>query len=442
MNNLISLKLVGLLVSLVICAIFAFLETCITALRPFKIRELEDNFLRYRGLLKVLEQQPQQIIILTLIVSSLVNAISAALITDFMEMLFHGLKWSAKLGFSAGIFVATSAILIFGEIIPKHLAKSQGERYISSALWILDYSFYLMSPFIHMLDRLSKQIVPKHKTNPQAAHVTSEKELQFLIKHHEEHGLIEHDKTAMLQNVFRLGRIQVREIMVPDTEIIALDAAADIGQALELFSQSHFSRLPVYHQHPTNIIGILYQKDLFPLLNTEQAKLTSIKRLIRPVLFVPESQKVEQLLREFKKQQSHMAIVLNEYGSMIGLVTLEDALEELVGEITDEHELIQQKIVPLPTGGWLVDGNVSIDTLSDMLKVDFASAGSATLGGFLTERMQHLPQKDDQFDYQHYQFKITEADLRKVLKVQINHKQPLHLVPAGLNTLPQDSVTH
>ena len=348
----------------------------------------------------------------------------------------------AKLGFSAGIFVATSAILIFGEIIPKHIAKSQGERYISSALWILDYSFYFMSPFIQALDRLSKQIVPKHKISPQAAHVTSEKELQFLIKHHEEHGLIEHDKTAMLQNVFRLGRIQVREIMVPDTEMIALDSEVSVTQALELFSQSHFSRIPIYHQNPANIVGILYQKDLFPLLNLDQSKQTSIKRFIRPILFVPESQKVAQLLRDFKKQQSHMAIVLNEYGSVTGLVTLEDVLEELVGEITDEHESIQHKIVPLPTGGWLVDGNVSIDMLSDMLKVDFPNAGSATLGGFLTERMQHLPQKDDQFDYQHYQFKITEADLRKVLKVQINHKQSLHLITAGLNTLSQDSVTH
>ncbi len=436
MGSFITLKLIVLIISLVVCAIFAFLETCITALRPYKIKELSGTMQKYSAILKVLEHHPQHLIILTLIVSSLVNSVSAALITDLIELLFKSLQWSANLGFTLGIFIATSAILIFGEIIPKNIAKTHGEFYISSALGIIDYSYYLLLPFIQVLDKLSKYIMRKiNKNNTILKLDSSEKEIKYLIQHIEEHGLLEKDKTAMLQNIFRLGRTPVREIMVPDTEIIALDSESSVSEALEIFSRYHFSRIPIFHQKATNIIGILYQKDLLAIINTDQYKQMPIKRLIRPILFTPESLKVSQLLREFRQQHGHMAIVLNEYGSMTGLVTLEDALEEIVGEIADEHEAVHHKIVPLPTGGWIVDASISIESLSIMLKVEFPSEGSSTLGGFLTERLQHLPKKDDLFEYHNYKFKIAEANLRKVIKVQIlTQDQNLAPIPTKTQT--------
>ncbi|HLB94531.1 MAG TPA: hemolysin family protein [Candidatus Babeliales bacterium] len=437
MGSFITLKLTALVISLIICAVFAFLETCITALRPYKIRELSGAMPKYSAILKVLEHHPQHLIILTLIVSSLVNSVSAALITDLIELLFKSFMWSAKLGFAIGIFIATAAILIFGEIIPKNIAKTHGEYYISGALGIIHQSYYLLLPFIQALDQLSKYVMRKiNKNNPILKLDSSEKEIKYLIQHIEEHGLLERDKTAMLQNIFRLSRTSVREIMVPDTEIIALDSESSVAEALEIFSQYHFSRIPIFHQKATNIIGILYQKDLLAIINTEQYKQLPIKRFIRPILFTPESLKVSQLLREFKQQHGHMAIVLNEYGSMTGLVTLEDALEEIVGEIADEHEAVHHKIVPLPTGGWLVDASISIESLSTMLKVEFPSEGSATLGGFLTERLQHLPKKDDLLEYHNYKFKIAEANLRKVIKVQIltpNHAP----ISASINITPE-----
>jgi CBS domain containing-hemolysin-like protein len=174
----------------------------------------------------------------------------------------------------------------------------------------------------------------------------------------------------------------------------------------------------VYEQKEENIIGIVYQKDFFELLY--QGKKRALKELVRPVLFVPDTQKTNQLLSEFLKKRMHMAIIIDEYGNVEGLVTLEDVFEEIIGDdITDELETVSTDIVPLERGGWLVNAGVSLEELEELLKIKFTTEDSVTLSGFLSEKLQHLPRKGERIFYEGFCFQVQQASARRVFQVLI-----------------------
>lgn len=247
--------------------------------------------------------------------------------------------------------------------------------------------------------------------------LSSEKEIQFLIEYINKKGLMDSDKSQMLTSIFDLGNTTVEEIMVPEVDVVTLDVKTSITQALKIFAKYHFSRLPVYEGKADNIIGMVHQKDIFLLLEKSEDK--PLKDLVRPILFVPESMRVNQLLRQFKQQRHHIAMVLNEYGGIIGLVTLEDAIEEIVGDINDEHESVSEHIVPLENGGWLVYAGVDLDRIAKLLKINFDSEDVVTIAGFLTEKLQHLPRKGERFTYQGYVFQVQKSTPKRVVQVLI-----------------------
>lgn len=419
-HSLISMpQIIGFILSLAICALFSFLETSITALRLFKLKELAQSTSKYKVLFQTLEKNPHRILITILIVSSLANATSAALVTQFMETLFARLNLSQGLGFSIGIFVATSAILIFGEIIPKHIGKYHGEGMLRSTLWITNMMFYLLYPFVIFLTKISDFVTHRVGKKTVSEHEPSEKEIQFLIDYIDEKGLMDPDKTEMLQNIFRLGIKPVKEIMIPEIDVVTIDADTNIKDTLAVFSKYQFSRLPIYDKDPDNIIGIVYQKDIVLLMQQKDPEDKILKEVMRPIMFVPETLKVNQLLRQFKQQQMHMGIVLNEYGGISGLVTLEDVLEEIVGEISDEYESISKKVTSLNENEWLVDAGLPLEDLGEILNITFEAEDVITLGGFLTEQMQHIPKKGDRLSYKEFCFQIQKASPKRVLQVLV-----------------------
>lgn len=409
----------GFIIALIACALFSFLETTVTALRLFKLKQIATTTPRYQKLLETLEARPHQILITILIASSLANVTAAALITNIMENIFTRLHLSGGLGFSIGIGIATTALLIFGEVIPKNIAKIYGERLFRSTLWFTNIIFYTLYPFVNLLMNFSSFVIGFFGGNIAQSNelVVSEHEIRFMIEYIEQKGLMEREKTEMLQSIFKLGSKQVKEIMVPAIDIIMLRADTTIKESFDVFSTYQFSRLPVYHETKDNIIGMVLQKDIFVLMSKHVEK--PLEQLVRPILFVPESMKINQLLKEFRQKGMHIAIVLNEYGSITGLVSLEDVLEEIVGEIHDEYEAIPKKIVPLQHGGWLVDGSVDLESISKMLNISFDVENAITVGGFLTEQLQHLPKKDELVRYKNYTFYIQQASPKRVAQVRI-----------------------
>ena len=413
---------IGFVIALASTALFSYLETTITAVRFFRIRELAQTTDRYKNILTTLEEQPHRILITILIACNLSNVIAAALSTRIMEDLFTRLNWSQGLGFSLGIAIATFSILIFGEIIPKHFAKLQGEKMLGSSLWFLNLIYLLLYPLVKLLTIISNFFIGSHIKENSSTLVTSEKEIKFLIDYINQKGLIEREKSAMLQNIFRIGNMQIKDILVPEPDMVIIEAHTIIEKALQKFTQCQLSRLPVYEDKEDNIIGILYQKDIFiPLQKGEHKK--PIKEIIRPVVFVPESMKVNQILKFFKDKQLQMAIVLDEHGAIAGLVTLEDVLEEIVGDIKDEHEIEpNETIISLEDGSWLAPGNTSLEELEELLNISFKAETAITLGGFMTEQLQHLPKKGERLEYKDYVFQIQKATTRRILQVLIFKK--------------------
>ncbi len=416
--SLLYSEIAGFILALLGCALFSFLETSVTALRLFKLKELATSTTRYKKLLDTLESNPHQVLITILIANSVANVTAAALITSIMEQIFARLHLSSGLGFSVGIGFGTFAMLLFGEVIPKNVAKIHGEKLFKSALWITNITFYLLYPFVRLLINFSDFFVALVGGKTESTElITSEREIRFLIDYINKKGLIETEKTEMLQSIFNFGSKPVKEIMVPMVDIIMIDAKETLKGALKKFSTYQFSRLPVFEENPDNVIGMIYQKDIFALLSKGEDK--SLVDLVRPLTFIPDSTKINQLLRQFRVERMHMAMVINEYGSVTGLVTLEDILEEIVGEINDEYEEITQRIVELPEGGWLVDATVDLDSLSNIVGIQFEAEDAFTLGGFLMEQLQHLPKKDEKFLYKNFYFQVHKASHKRVIQVLV-----------------------
>lgn len=417
-SGLLYSEITGFIIAIMSCALFSFLETTITALRLFKLKELATSTKRYKMLLETLENNPHQVLITILIANSLANVTAAALITTITEQVFSRLHLSSGLGFSIGIGLGTFMILLFGEVIPKNFAKLHGEKLFRSSLWIINITFYLLYPFVKFLIAFSDLFVSYVGGRTESTElVTSEREIRFLIDYINKKGLIETEKTEMLQSIFNFGSKPVKEIMVPMIDIIMVGSRETLKEALTTFSTYQFSRMPVYENNPDNVIGLIYQKDIFTLLSKGEDK--PLIDLVRPIIFVPENMKINQLLRQFKVERMHMAMVINEYGNITGLVTLEDILEEIVGEINDEYEEIMEKIVSLKEGGWLVDATVDLESLSNLLGIHFEVEDAFTLAGFLMEQMQHLPKKDERILYHHYYFHVQKASHKRVIQVWI-----------------------
>jgi CBS domain containing-hemolysin-like protein len=221
----------------------------------------------------------------------------------------------------------------------------------------------------------------------------------------------------MLQSVFMLSQTTVKEIAVPLIHVTSISIDSSVYDARTLFSRSRFSRLPVYEKTHDNLIGILYIKDLLLIPHHEN---TPLRSLLRPILFAPETIKVNQLLHEFKENRLHMAAIIDEYGTTVGLATLEDALEEIVGEINDENEQgITEKIIPLKQGGWLVDGVVGLQEIGKILHISFETEHAQTIGGFLTEQLHHLPIQGETLTYKGYTFHVQNASTKRVYELLI-----------------------
>ncbi|MCF7800073.1 hemolysin family protein [Candidatus Babeliales bacterium] len=412
--SLLSIEIILFFVTLFFAGLFAFLETAFTALRLFKVKELQLGFSRYKNLFASWEKNPQRILITILIANNFAHVSCSVLIAEIMEKLL------GKLGLAIGVAIATIMILIFGEIIPKTLGKTHNERLFKSSLWLINILYRLLYPIVTLLLSIASFIFAKlgkgHILEKEQDNI-SEKEIEFLIDYSDEKGLIEAEKSEMLQNIFSLGQTVVNEIMVPKSDMILINADSDFKQVLEILAKYRFSRLPVFEGKEDNIIGIIHHKDILNAIYSNKEQ--NLKNLVRPVLFVPETQKINQLLSDFLEKKMHLAVVIDEYGEVIGLVTLEDIIEEIVGEIQDEHENIRSEIVPLQKGGWIVDAKISLEKLSELLDIVFEVEDSITLGGFLSEKLQHLPKKGERLSYKGYCFQIQQANPRRVFQVLV-----------------------
>jgi CBS domain containing-hemolysin-like protein len=310
----------------------------------------------------------------------------------------------------------TIFIIVFAEALPKVTARANS---IAAANWLIVPIYLidkLLSPFtwalVHFMGIFLSRV-----GHPNVSLVTEE-DIKQMIELGTESGTIHEDEKKMMHSILKFTDTKVNEVMVPRTEMFCVDVATGLDKLLELVVQNGYSRMPVYKGNLDNIVGIVNTRDLLAIWKNKE--LIVLQDLLRKTYFVPETMRVDRLLHEFKRGNIHMAVVVDEYGGTAGLVTLEDLVEEIVGEIRDEYDVEEEKpINKQEDGTWLIDAGVALDEVNEALGVHLKPKGDvATLGGYLTERVGRMPRKGRVFDDREVVFTVLDASDRRVNKVK------------------------
>lgn len=321
--------------------------------------------------------------------------------------------------------------LILGWIVPHATAADHPEDVSSSLAVPIKVFSFIFAPLSRLVswttDRLSCLLGAGPV--PEGPLVTPA-ELKVMVAASEEEGLIERQERTMIDNILELEEKTVREVMVPRPDIVALPAATTVRGAVDIFVREGYSRLPVYRDTIDDIVGILYGKDLLPLSVSGRLD-DQVGDIVRPAYFVPESKKTGDLLRELQQMRVHIAIVVDEYGGTAGMVTIEDALEEIVGEIQDEFDTEEQKIVKVGEDEALVDGGVSVDDANEELNLELAAEEVDTIGGLVHERLGRIPVVGDKVELDGALLTVVSSSGRRVTRVRV--KKLAHESPNGTN---------
>lgn len=400
-------------------ALFSSAETALTALSEREARQLVDSGeKRYQRLVLWIEE-PNKVLTTILIGNNLVNILASALATDAVGKIVHNQAVAIATG------LMTLLILIFGEIAPKTFAKYNHTRLAPRVIAGLRIFYWLVYPVTVLLTVLSHLMVRMVGGDvSRSGPFVTEEDISYLIDLGHREGAIQKHEEELLHSVIDFSNTTVREIMIPRTEMIAVETVVDRDELVNLVMNAGHSRIPVYEETPDNIIGIFYAKDLIKM--PVAGKPFQLSTSLRSPMFVPEVMSISDLLRDMQRLKTHMAIVVDEYGGTSGIVTLEDILEEIVGEIHDEYDSEESQFRVLPGGKMIADGRISIHELGEQLKVEFPESDLyETLGGFLTVRAGKLPASGLTLRWNSFDFTIKEADQRRIRRVEIERVMDL-----------------
>lgn len=420
-----------MLIFIACSAFFSMSETAFSSSSVVKLKALVED--RKPGAKKALELADNfdKTVTTLLIGNNIVNTALSTVAVGFFAKLVIFNDWLDI----ASTLIITVALLIFGEILPKTIAKNNPEAVACRVSYIIYLLSLLFFPFVFVF-RLLQKLVTKKKAEEVTA--MDEEELTIIIDEMEEQGKIENDEAEIIRKVFDLNDHNVEDIMVPRIQMAALDYNSTLDEVKQFILEHNFSRVPVYKNDKDHIVGILYERDFYPAI-IKNPKATW-KRLIRPVKFVSAQMKVDDLIVEFQNSKQHLAIVSGEYGDVLGLVTLEDALEEIVGEIYDEHDALteEEEITKIDENTYLVDAEMYVEDLFDTLNVgDVPEDVPSKLSGWLFAKCESIPtvgfsmdyiacytmQDDDGVGYEDYAkvltFAIAEVEDRRINKVKV-----------------------
>lgn len=403
---------------LVAAAFFSSAETALTALGEARLQSLIEGGTRSARLLRLWQKRPERILSALLVGNTLVNVGLGSLTALMADEAGHGHAIALLTG------VTTVVLLVFGEITPKTYAKRYASGCALALMPVVVLVYWLLFPlawlFVQIPQTLSRLVGIDHQRQEG---VTSQ-ELEYLIEQGAKHGSIDEVREQLLSSVLAFTEVLVKEIMIPRTQVVALDETASYDEALKLVTESEMSRIPVYRSSLDEVVGVLYVKSLLADVKKGiAAGQFQLSRYLRKPFFVPEVMKVSRLLTEMQRRNTHLAVVVDEFGGTAGIVTLEDVVEEIVGEIHDESDIEDKKIKVLSDGVVLADAQVSIRDLETHLEVEFPDGGDyETLGGFLTATAGRVPPAGSLVVWGGLTFTVKAADDRRVQKVEIARK--------------------
>lgn len=381
-------QIIFLIILLILSAFFSSAETALTTVNKIRIRTLaEDGDKRAECVLRITDDSGKMLSAI-LIGNNIVNLSASSLATSL------AIKLLGSMGAGIATGILTFLILIFGEISPKTLATIHSEKIALRYSGIIGFLMKILTPVIFLINNLSLGFLRLLRVNPNDGNQQmTEEELRTIVDVSKENGVIESDEHEMINNLFDFGDSQAKEVMIPRIDVTFVHADSSYDELLDLYKKDKFTRLPVYEESIDNVIGIVNIKDL--LLCTDKEHF-SVRDIMREPYFTYEHKKTAELLIELRKSSISLAIVLDEYGVTAGIITLEDLLEEIVGEIRDEYDEDEEDpIIQLSEREFMVQGSTNLDDLCEELELNFTSEDYDTIGGYLIGLLDHLPEKNE-----------------------------------------------
>ena len=408
----VGIRLVLVILLLGLSGFFSSAETALTTVSKMRIRTLaEAGDKKAITLMKVIEN-PGKMLSMILVGNNIVNLSASSMMTTLTMELFG----SKAVGVATGVL--TLLILVFGEITPKTMATLNAERLSLAYAGIVYWLMRLLTPVIFLVNKLSTAVMFLLRVDPnKKPDAITEDELRTIVEVSHEEGVIESEEKKMINNVFDFGDAVARDVMVPRIDMVMVDVNATYKELIELFRKERFTRIPVYENSTDNVIGIINVKDF---LLYDNAQKFSLRDLLRQPLYTYEYKKTAELMVEMRKTFNNIIIVLDEYGATAGLITLEDMLEEIVGEIRDEYDQDEEDDVKeIAPNEYLVSGSAKLDDLNDRLDLELESEDYDSIGGLVIGLLEHLPEEGEAVDCGNIRLVVEHVEKNRIDKIRL-----------------------
>ena len=406
---------VTLVILVAFSAFFSASETAFSSLNQIRLKSRADDGDRTAARVLAMSEQYDKLLSTILIGNNIVNIAAASIGTIiFTKML------GAERGATVSTMVLTIVVLIFGEVTPKSLAKEMPETIATAVAPVLSLLMLVLTPLTWLFTQWKRLL--SHFVHSSESDTITEGELMTMVSEAENDGELTDRESELIRSAIEFDDVEVEEILTPRVDVVAVEDDISLEELAQTFAESGYSRLPVYHGTIDNIIGVVHEKDFYI---ARLKKATKIDDLVAPTLYTTGSTQISQLLRTLREQHHHMAVVVDEYGGTEGIITLEDILEELVGEIWDEHDEVTEDFRKQSDGSWLVSGSASVDDLFETLDLpEDEDIDSNTVNGLVQEKTCHLPKVGDHFSLGEYDGVVTRTARRRVTEVRLTPADP------------------
>ena len=405
---------IGLLVILLIgSGFFSASETALMSLSRIKIRHMEEDGVRGAKLVSSLLENSNRLLSSILVGNNIVNIAATSISTSLFITI-----WGEQ-GVAAATALMTVLVLIFGEITPKTISANNPEKVSIFVAKPIKVFMVILSPIVWVFNVITKVIFKLLGVDDDGVKpFITEEELKTMVNVSHEEGVLEMEEREIINNVFEFGDMQAKEAMVQRLDMIAIDLEDSYDEIIELFKQEKLSRMPVYEETIDDIIGILNIKDII-FLSDEEIENFDIKQYIRDPFFTYEFKKITQLLEEMKREKSQMAIVVDEYGGTAGLITIEDLVEVIVGDIEDEYDEEEDEIQVISPTEYLVEGSTKISDVNEILDIELESEEFDSIGGYIIGYIKHIPEENELIEVDGIKFNIESVDKNRIKKIRI-----------------------
>lgn len=407
-------QVILLLVLLVLSSFFSMSETALMSLSKIRIRHMVEEGVKGAKLVEKLIEDPNKLLGAILIGNNIVNIAASSIATSLAVKLSGGSD-SAVLVVTA---VMTVLVLIFGEITPKSIAKQKSEQVSLKVSKPIKLCVFIFKPFVAVFTIISSVFIRLFGGDPKATEpFITEEELKTMVGVSEEEGVLEDVEKEMIFNVFDFADLQVKDVMVQRVDVTAVEVNDSYEDLLKIIKEDQYSRIPVYDDTIDDIVGILNVKDL--IIEGDKGKDFKVTEYMREPLYTFEFKKITELFNEMKKTRNHMAVVLDEYGGTVGIVTIEDLVEEIVGDIQDEYDKERDMIEVIKEDEYVVEGSARLDDVSDLIGVNMESEEFDSVGGLIIGALGRIPEENEEVVIDRIKFVVEEVEKNRIMKVRI-----------------------